>query len=454
MGDLSHTDASRTSQTIELLQQMIRNACVNDGTVASGEEIRNSDLLETFLEGPGVDVERFESEPGRRSLVARISGTDPDAPKLCLMGHTDVVPVNANGWSRDPFGGELVEGEVWGRGAVDMLNLTSSMAVAFRHIADSGFRPTGDLIYFGVADEEAGGTYGAKWMAEHHWDAIACDYVLTEFGGLPTHTPQGTKLTLSAGEKGLGWRRLTVRGTPSHGSMPFGTDNALIKAAEIVRRIAEYRPAAQLTEMWQHHVSTLTVDDETREALLDPGQVWDAVAGIDSPGLARHLHACSHTTFSPNVVTGGNKTNIIPDRVEIEVDIRTAPGDPTEVDEHLRAALGDLFDEVEIEHLHDDPASFSPTNTPMWQLLGELMAKAHPGAPLMPQLIVGATDARFFRHKGAVAYGAGLFSDRVNSSDFMTRFHGNDERVDVDSLALTTQLWIDVVHNIGDASAR
>ena len=454
MGDLSHTNPALTNQTVDLLQQLIRNACVNDGTVASGEEVRNSDLLQTFLEGPGVEVERFESEPGRRSMVARIEGSDPTAPKLCLMGHTDVVPVNADGWSQDPFGGELIDGEIWGRGAVDMLNLTSSMAVAFRHIVDSGFRPTGDLIYFGVADEEAGGTYGAKWMAEHHWDAIACDYVLTEFGGLPTHTPQGTKLTLSAGEKGLGWRRLTVRGTPSHGSMPFGTDNALIKAAEIVRRIAEYRPAAQLTEMWQHHVSTLTVDDETREALLDPRRVWDAVASIESPGLARHLHACSHTTFSPNVVAGGNKTNIIPDRVEIEVDIRTAPGHPTEVDDHLRAALGELFDEVEIEHLHDDPASFSPTNTPMWQLLGELMAKAHPGAPLMPQLIVGATDARFFRHKGAVAYGAGLFSDRVNSSDFMTRFHGNDERVDIDSLALTTQLWIDVVHNLGDAVSR
>ncbi|WP_419839341.1 M20/M25/M40 family metallo-hydrolase [Candidatus Poriferisodalis sp.] len=453
MADLDHTNPALTNETIELLQQMIRNACVNDGTVESGEEVRNSDLLETYLEGPDVDLQSFESEPGRRSLVARITGTDPAAPKLCLMGHTDVVPVNADGWSRDPFGGELVEGEVWGRGAVDMLNLTSSMAVAFRHIARSGYRPRGDVIYFGVADEEAGGTYGAKWMAEHHWDAIECDYVLTEFGGMPNHTPQGTKITLAAGEKGIGWRRLTVRGTPGHGSMPFGTDNALIKAAEIVRRIAEYRPAPQLTEMWQHHVSTLRVDDETREALLDPAQVYDAVAGIDSPGLARHLHACSHTTFSPNVVGGGNKTNIIPDKVEIEVDIRTAPGDPTEVNEHLRAALGELFDEVEIEHLHDDPASFSPTNTPMWQLLSDLVAKAHPGAPVIPQLIVGATDARFFRLKGSVAYGAGLFSDRVNSNDFMLRFHGNDERVDTESLALTTQLWIDVIENLGDIAA-
>ncbi|MFT7647441.1 MAG: acetylornithine deacetylase/succinyl-diaminopimelate desuccinylase-like protein [Candidatus Poriferisodalaceae bacterium] len=452
--DISYTDPTLTNETVELLQVMIRNECVNNGRRESGEEIRNSDLLETFLEGPGVDIEHFDCLPGRRSMVARIEGTDPDAPALCLMGHTDVVPVSPEGWSQDPFGGELIDGEVWGRGAVDMLNLTSSMAVAFRHIARTGVRPKGDLVYFGVADEEAGGTYGAKWMAEHHWDAMAADYVLTEFGGLPTDTPDGKKLTLAAGEKGLGWRRLTVKGTPGHGSMPFGADNALIKAAEVVRRLAEYRPAAKLTEMWQHQVSTLTVADDVKTALLDPESVWDAIAGLDSPALARHLHACSHTTFSPNVMHGGVKTNVIPDTVEIDVDIRTAPGDSDNVDNHLRDALGELFDEVEVKAIHDDPATFSRTDTPMWHLLQELSQKAHPGAPLIPSLIVGATDARFYRDKGAIAYGAGLFSNNVSSGDFMSRFHGHDERIDVDSLALTTHLWLDVVDNFWDKVAR
>jgi acetylornithine deacetylase/succinyl-diaminopimelate desuccinylase-like protein len=452
--DISYTDPTLTNETVELLQVMIRNECVNNGRRESGEEIRNSDLLETFLEGPGVDIEHFDCLPGRRSMVARIEGTDPDAPALCLMGHTDVVPVSPEGWSQDPFGGELIDGEVWGRGAVDMLNLTSSMAVAFRHIARTGVRPKGDLVYFGVADEEAGGTYGAKWMAEHHWDAMAADYVLTEFGGLPTDTPDGKKLTLAAGEKGLGWRRLTVKGTPGHGSMPFGADNALIKAAEVVRRLAEYRPAAKLTEMWQHQVSTLTVADDVKTALLDPESVWDAIAGLDSPALARHLHACSHTTFSPNVMHGGVKTNVIPDTVEIDVDIRTAPGDSDNVDNHLRDALGELFDEVEVKAIHDDPATFSSTDTPMWHLLQELSQKAHPGAPLIPSLIVGATDARFYRDKGAIAYGAGLFSNNVSSGDFMSRFHGHDERIDVDSLALTTHLWLDVVDNFWDKVAR
>ena len=450
MNDLSHTDANRTNETVELLQQLIRNECVNTGESESGEEIRNSDLLENFLEGPGVEVERYDCLPGRRSMVARIEGTDPSAPSLCLMGHTDVVPVSPDGWSRDPFGGELIGGEVWGRGAVDMLNLTSSMAVAFRHLARSGFRPQGDLVYFGVADEEAGGTYGAKWMAENHWDAISADYVLTEFGGLPMDTPDGRKITLAAGEKGLGWRRLTVKGTPGHGSMPFGSDNAVLKAAEIIRRLGEYRPDAKLTEMWQHQVSTLDLESDVKAALLDPASVWDAISQLESPDLARHLHACTHTTFSPNVVHGGIKTNVIPDSVEIDVDIRTAPGDSDRVDEHLRDALGELFDEVEIRVIHDDPATFSSTDTPMWHLLEELMQKAHPGAPLIPSLIVGATDARFYRENGSIAYGAGLFSDGVDSGEFMSRFHGHNERVDVDSLALTTQLWLDVASNFWD----
>ena len=141
--------------------------------------------------------------------------------------------------------------------------------------------------------------------------------------------------------------------------MPFGSDNAVLKAAEIIRRLGEYRPEAKLTEMWQHQISTLDLDADVKDALLHPASVWEAIAGLDSPALARHLHACSHTTFSPNVVHGGIKTNVIPDSVEIDVDIRTAPGDSGQVDKHLRDALGELFDEVEVRPIHDDPATFS-----------------------------------------------------------------------------------------------
>ena len=163
---------TRDPEVVDLLQQMIRNGCVNDGSDASGHEVANAELLRSELEGTGCDLEMYEPLPGRGSLVARIEGSDPDAPALCYLGHTDVVPANAETWSRDPFAADLVDGEVWGRGAIDMLNITASMAVAFQRLARSGFRPKGSLILAAVADEEALGSHGAGWLTEHAAAAV------------------------------------------------------------------------------------------------------------------------------------------------------------------------------------------------------------------------------------------------------------------------------------------
>ena len=442
------TDAI-TGETVELLQVLIRNACVNDGSPESGQEVRNADVLRTQLEGTGVEVETFEPTPGRVSLVARIEGSVPDAPSLCLMGHTDVVPVNPDGWSRDPFGGELVDGEVWGRGAVDMLNITSSMAVAFRRLARSGFKPTGDLIYFAVADEESGSAHGAQWMADHHADAIRADYVLTENGGLhsgPSHAPS---IGINVAEKGVAWRRLRVRGTPGHGSMPFRKDNALVTAAAVVSRLAHYRPAPRFHELWTERVNTLDLDDETRAALLDPNQIDDVLDAMPNIGAASHLYSCTHTTISANTTEGSFKTNVIPDTVDIGVDIRTLPGeDADDVQGHLDEALGDIADKVEVEIVMNDPASISRVDSPLWESLQKAVANPFPSARISPQMIVGFTDARVFRSMGSVAYGAGLFSPDLDGGDFSRRFHGNDERIDVESLRLTTRLWLDVVRDL------
>jgi len=174
---------------VDLTQRMIRNQCVNDGTKDSGQEIRTVELLESFFSGCGVDLERFEPEPGRASLLARIPGRDSTAPTLMLMGHTDVVAVNPSSWTRDPFGGELIDGWVWGRGAIDMLGQTASMAVALRRLVKEGWRPRGTLAYLAVADEEAGGTYGSGWLTEHAPDAVKADFVLTESGGMALPLP-------------------------------------------------------------------------------------------------------------------------------------------------------------------------------------------------------------------------------------------------------------------------
>ncbi|HZI45463.1 MAG TPA: M20/M25/M40 family metallo-hydrolase [Ilumatobacter sp.] len=438
-----------TGETVELLQTLIRNECVNEGTAESGFETRNADVLQTYVEGDGVDVERWEPTPGRASFVARIPGTDPNAASLCLMGHTDVVPVNPAGWRHDPFGGELIDGEVWGRGAVDMLNLTASMAVVFRSLVRRGFRPKGDLLYFAVADEEAGSAHGARWVADEHADAIRCDYLLTESGGLHHGNEGSRSIDVIVGEKGVAWRRLRLRGTPGHGSMPYGSDNALVKAAKIVSRLAEYRPTPRFHELWRGQVASLGLDDDTTAAMLDESAIDELLAGLPNAGAQRFLHACTHTTFSPNVVgtKGQPKTNVIPDIVDIDVDIRTMPGEHTdEVTAHLREALGDdLFERAEVEILMDDPASISRTDTPLWDALQRAVNVPFPDARLNPQFTVGFTDSRVFRELGAISYGAGLFSPALDPGEFNLRFHGHDERVDVESLRLTTELWERVI---------
>ena len=442
-----------TGQTVELLQTMIRNRCVNDGSASSGHEVRNTDVLRQFLGDSGLDVQQFEPMPGRGSLVARIAGTDPNAPKLCLMGHTDVVPVNESGWSHDPFGGELIGGEVWGRGAVDMLNLTASMAVAFRHLAVTGFRPRGDLIYFAVADEESGSAHGMQWMADHERDAIWADYVLTENGGLHSGPTDQPYVGINVGEKGVAWRRLRVYGTPGHGSAPFKADNALMTAAAVMQRISEYRPSPRFHELWRTRVETLGLSEDAQRDLLDPDRIDAFLDALPTPGPGPHLHACTHTTFSCNTIAGGGsgpmKTNVIPDCVDIGVDVRTLPGEGADdVDAHLRAALGDLYEQVEVEVLMNDPASISRTDTPLWDSLARSIAKPFPTARATPQLVVGFTDSRVYRQMGAVSYGAGLFSPDLDPSDFGRRFHGHDERIDVESLRLTTALWLDVVRDL------
>lgn len=437
-----------TGQTTELLQTLIRNACVNDGRPESGQEVRNADVLQHLVEGPGVEIERFEPTPGRVSIVAKIRGTDPSAKSLCLMGHTDVVPVNRDGWSRDPFGGELVDGEVWGRGAVDMLNLTASMAVVFRHLADRNFRPKGDLTFFAVADEESGSLHGARWMANHHRDAIMADYVLTENGGVHSG-PEGRRVvSMTAGEKGVAWRRVRVKGTPGHGSMPFRKDNALVTAAAVVQRIADYRPPAQFHELWRERVDTMGVPEEVRNIMLDPVKLDAMLETMPDVSTASFLNACTHTTFSCNVVHGGHemKTNVIPDDVILEVDIRTLPGEgPEEVQAHLNAALGDLAHKVIVEPIMNDAASISRLDNPLWTSLQKAVNRPFPDARISPSLAVGFTDARIYRELGAVAYGAGLLSPELHSGEFSKRFHGHDERVDVESLRLTTEFYRDVV---------
>lgn len=437
-------------EVTELIQELIRNACVNDGTVASGQEHRNVATLRSYLEGTGCDIQTYEPRPGRESLVARIEGSDPDAPSLMLMGHTDVVPANPETWRRDPYGGELVDGIVWGRGAVDMLNLTSSMAVAFRHLADEGFAPRGDLVYFAVADEEAGGTWGAEWIADNDPEVIATDYVLTELGGPRLDLGAGPpKLLTAVAEKGAFWGRIIVRGRSGHGSAPLRTDNALVTAAEVVRRLSTHRPSPTFTDVWREFIEGLELPEDLSATLLDPEAVEQLLDTVPDDGLARFVHACTHTTLSPNVCHAGVKTNVIPDTAEIEFDIRGLPGDTEEsVRDMIAEGLGDLADRVEVQLDRAEDASVSPRDTELWDILQTHADRLLPGAVNVPYLIPGSTDSRHLRPLGATCYGYGAYSEAIGFGEFMGMFHGDDERIDVESLRLSTDLWVGVARDL------
>ena len=211
--------------TVDLLRELIRNQCVNDGTVDSGQEVRSVETIADFLGDRGEVV---EPQPGRQSVVYRVPGTNPEAPALLLLPHLDVVPANPDGWDVDPFAAEIADGFVWGRGAIDMLNLTASMVSIFAEYwkGEQSALP-GDLILAAVADEEAAGGWGARYLVEDRFELVDAPFVLTEVGYPALTTPAGLLYPVVVGEKGPFWTKVKSRGTPGHGSSPFGSDNAL-----------------------------------------------------------------------------------------------------------------------------------------------------------------------------------------------------------------------------------
>ncbi len=439
------------AEAVELLVDLIRNKCVNDGTPDSGHEHRSVSTLQGFL---GEEGEVFEPHPGRQSVVYRVPGSAAGAPTLALLAHLDVVPAAEQGWERDPFSGEKVDGFVWGRGAVDMLNMVAAMATAFRPYLSGQVSPLpGDLVFMATADEEAGGFLGAKWLVDNHPDVVDCQYILTEVAYPPIPTSEGPTYPVSVAEKGPYWRRLTAKGVPGHGSQPHGRENAVVDLGVAIARLAESPTPVEITSEWRSIVEALALDEAISEALLDPDRIDDAIEALAAadPLMARLAHALTHLTVSPNLVQGGIKANVIAESGIAEVDIRTLPGqDETTVEDHLRKVLGvELYDRLEIEPIMDYPAGSSPTAGPLWEAVGDGLEDVAGTRRRFANLISGTTDARFFRSKGVVAYGAAVFDDRIGPGEFAAMFHGHNERITEDSIGSTVDFLTTTISRFG-----
>ncbi|MEN8240255.1 MAG: M20/M25/M40 family metallo-hydrolase [Actinomycetota bacterium] len=442
---------SYLDDAVALTQEFIANACVNTGDPASGYEIRSVRTIQEYLDDAGTVVEPL---PGRASVVYRLPGTDPNAPVLLMIPHLDVVPAVESAWERNPFSGEIVDGFIWGRGAVDMLNVTAAMVAVFKALMDGALdRPQGDVILAAVADEEAGGVLGAHYLVDEHWDLVECDMVLTEVAGPLLKSPHGDALPVTVAEKGMAWRKAHAHGTAGHGSQPYARDNAVVNLATAFADIASNPQPVFVTAEWRWFVEFLPLDADLIEDLVDPERVDAAITRIAESDvtLARWIHACTHLTLSPTVISGGGKANVVPTDATGEIDIRVLPGqDARDLDDHLRKILGPArYDEIDFEMMFQDVhATATPPEGLLWDAIAAA-AEIHTGSrTLAPSLTPVATDARFFRARGIPAFGVGLFDDSVTFAEMLAMFHGPDERVSVESVRRTTAFLATVIHQL------
>jgi len=329
------TETDQTKEATQLLITLIQNKCINP----PGNELKSIRAIEKYLTDRNVPCQVFESASNRGILIAEIKGTGEKPSLMFGPSHVDVVPIgNRSAWEVDPFAGIIKDNHIWGRGTTDMLFIVVTQVQAFARLHEEGFKPKGDLKLCIVADEEVGGTYGTKWLIENQYDFMKVDYALSEAGGIPIAP---SRLLLVIGEKGAGWKRISFKGTSSHGSMPYKTDNAVVKAAKAAERLARYNPPLRL-EYLKYMSKGMGLNIFTKIMLSNRFTVPLAIkmAFKQSPVMGRLLHALSRMTISPNIFHGGTKTNIVAGEAYIDVDIRTLPGQDEEyVTKHLRKAM-------------------------------------------------------------------------------------------------------------------
>lgn len=468
-------DAAKAREdTLTLLQAMIRNRCENFGDGLC-QESRNIKVLQDYLEAHGIKSECHArpERPERLNLVASIGS---GSPRVMLgPAHVDVVPVTPDdasqvpevysGWDENPWSGAVKDGVVYGRGAVDMLNTVAAMVVAFVNIKDSGAKLQGTLLFCAVSDEEDGGGDGAEFVLSDPGlkELFNADYCVTELGGasIPDFKLRPTlSFFQSTAEKGTSKVEVTLRGRPGHGSVPKSADNALVRAAEVVRRLDEYEAPTVITPEWRGFVKALQ---------LPPPLGWLLTFGPLLPVVLKVLlragspvapvgHALTRLTMSPNTLDGAVKDNVVPGVCTVCVDCRSLPGQSEEyILEHIKRALGPaIADDAQhctVRTKYFMPASRSEPDTPLWAAMEKAASSIVEGATLVPIMLPGGTDCRHYRGLGgAVAYGANLLEPSLTFGDLTRRFHGQNERIGLRSLWTSVQFYSLMVKHLMSAS--
>jgi acetylornithine deacetylase/succinyl-diaminopimelate desuccinylase-like protein len=415
---------SLRGEVTDLLSRLIRV----DTTNPPGNETAAAELLRDYLEANGVECELYARVPERANLVARIRGRG-DGPSLLFLGHTDVVLADAGEWSVPPFSGEVRDDEVWGRGALDMKGQVAANAVAIASLSREGFEPAGDLVFAATADEEVGEHFGLSWLCSEHPDAVRCDYAINEGAGDRLVLGGSAYYVAATAEKLTAPFVIRVHGRSGHASMPGIADNALVKAARLIERIAAYRPEPQIQQEVAVFLEAVLGELPAATAVVERARAVDrTVAELVEPLLA--------PTFAPTMISASQKRNVIPALCEISVDCRLLPGQkPEEIEPIVRAVLGSDV-EYDLTFQKAEGGTRSALDTPLWSAVEAFVEETEPGARAVPMICAGFTDSHWLRDAfGTVAYG--FFPLRTMPPEVAaTLIHSADERAAVDDLEL------------------
>ncbi|MHA1144941.1 MAG: M20/M25/M40 family metallo-hydrolase [Candidatus Helarchaeota archaeon] len=448
MSDEYFDDPSFKKEAIQTLQDLIRI----DTTNPPGNETKAAEYIQDKLQSEGFDTELIESAPGRGNVITRIKGSG-NGPSLLLIGHLDVVPAgDLDKWDVPPFSGELRDGFIWGRGALDMKGSVVAELMAFLRIHREGYRPKGDIIYAATADEEAGGHFGPGWLLNQpeHFEKIKADNVISEGGG--SVLPIGGKnpnFLIQIAEKGIFWTKFRTFGPAGHGSIPGKPkEMAIIKMKEVLDKLSKYKPPIIIQDIFRETAANISLPSIARKLLTTKltmkGAVW--LAGkIFGEDIGQLIFPLVQNKITPTMLKAGEKVNAIPGECEGAIDVRFLPGyDRNDLNRILREVLGKkLYEAVEWEPIIDQPGGYTPTSVPFYNQIKETIQEVEPGAKLVPILSPGSTDLLHFRNKGMNAFGfvPMKIDEGMTIREMGEMPHGYNERISVDNLMFATKFF-------------
>ena len=422
--------AQLESRTTELLQRLIRFNTVNP----PGNEQAAQEFLRGVLEPAGFECELLAAVEGRPNLVARLRG-DADGPTLCLAGHVDTVLADPSDWSVDPWSGELKDGCVWGRGALDMKSQVAAEVAAAASLAEEGWRPAGELIVLVTVDEETGAEQGAQWLCREHPDKVGCDFMVNEGAGEILHFDGRRVYGVCVAEKGVFRFTLTTEGRAGHASIPRIGDNALTKLAPVLQAMSDRQPSLELYPEPESLLTALGIDPSDPEAAIRK-------AAESDPRVAVIVEPLLGVTMTPTMVKASDKINVIPAQASLKVDCRVPPGLGQEhALEKIKEVLGE--DGWSIEFDEQVVGNRSPIDSPLMDAIRGWIDRVDPGATVAATGLPGFTDSRWWREAFPECIAYGFFPQRhMDMFEAAPLVHGADERIPVADLGFATEAYV------------